>query len=86
MATLKQRKSYKRRTPAGHEYTVTHLDEEDVERELAEFEDRYGISSEEFAHKWKRGEMDCGVTDYFDWAASCYFAYLQGRAELDIGR
>ena len=86
MATLKQSKSYKRNTPAGHEYTVTRMDVEDVEQELVEFERRYGMSSEEFARKWRRGEMDCGVMDYFDWATDCYFAYLQGRAELDIGR
>ena len=86
MATLKQNKSYGGKTPAGHEYTVTRMDIEDVERELVEFEQRYGMSSQEFARKWRQGEMDCGVTDYFDWAASCYFAFLQGRPELDIGR
>ena len=65
-----RRKTYTKTTPMGHEVTVTEMTREDVEQELAEFEAKYGMSSEEFAARWNRGEMDCAVMDYFDWAGT----------------
>ena len=62
------------------------LTREDIERELAEFEAKYGMSSEEFAGKWKRGELEC-TDDYFDWAMNCkYMARAHGIKELEIPR
>ena len=66
-----KRKTYTKTTPMGHKVTVTEMSREDIEQELAEFEAKYGMSSEEFAGKWNRGEMDCAVMDYFDWAGDC---------------
>ena len=43
----------------GHGVTVAEMSIEDIEQELAEFEAKYGMTSEEFAGKWNRGEMDC---------------------------
>lgn len=61
------------------------LTREDIERELAEFEAKYGMSSQEFAGKWNRGEMDCAVMDYFDWAGDCkYMSRMHGFKELEI--
>ena len=61
------------------------LSREDVERELAEFEAKYGMTSQEFARKWNRGELDCGVMDYFDWSGDCdYMASEHGVKELAI--
>ena len=62
-----KRKNYTKTTPMGHEIEVTELSREDIEKELAEFEAKYGMTSQEFAAKWNRGEMDCAVMDYFDW-------------------
>ena len=77
-------KTYKRRTPGGHEYTVYELTQEDVEDELAEFEERYGMTSQEFIVKWKRGELDCAVGDYFSWYGACYSAESWGRVNMDV--
>ena len=80
-----KRKTYTKTTPMGHEVTVTELTREDVEQELAEFEAKYGMSSEEFAAKWNRGEMDCAAMDYFDWAGDCdYMAEAHGIKKLRI--
>ena len=77
-------KTYKRRTPAGHEYTVYELTQDDVEDELAEFEERYGMTSQEFIVKWKRGELDCAVGDYFSWYGACRSAATWGRVNMDV--
>lgn len=78
-------KTYTKTTPMGHEVTVSELTREDIEQELAEFEAKYGMSSEEFAGKWNRGEMDCAVMDYFDWAGDCkYMSRAHGIRELEI--
>ena len=78
-------KTYTKTTPMGNELTVTEMSREDIEQELAEFEAKYGMTSVEFAGKWNRGEMDCAVMDYFDWAMNCkYMARVQGIKELEI--
>ena len=77
-------KTYKKTTPMGHEVTVTELTKEDIEQELAEFEAKYGMSSEEFAHKWNRHELAC-TADFFDWAINCdYMAEAHGIRALQI--
>jgi len=78
-------KSYTITTPRGYEMTVIHMSREDVERELACFEAKYGMSSREFAAKWNAGELDCAVMDYFDWAWYCsYMARKAGIKEMEI--
>ena len=85
MMVGQKRKTYTKTTPMGHEVTVTEMSREDVEQELAEFEAKYGMSSQEFAGKWNRGEMDCAVMDYFDWAGDCgYMAEEHGMKKLKI--
>ena len=84
MVEQKQSKQYTIRTPMGHEVQVKRLSKEDVERELAELEAKYGMTSQEFARKWNRGELDCGVQDYFGWVGYCHFAYKHGRADLEV--
>ncbi len=80
-----KRKTYTKTTPMGHEVTVTEMSREDIEQEIAEFEAKYGMSSQEFAGKWKRGELDCAVMDYFDWAGDCkYMSRVHGIEELEI--
>jgi hypothetical protein len=68
----------------GHTVQVTHPSKEDIERELAKFETKYGMASQEFVVKWNRGELDCGVDEYFDWAGLCHSAYDNGRTDLKI--
>ena len=44
-----------------------------------------GCLREEFAGKWNRGEMDCAVMDYFDWAGDCdLMAEEHGMEKLRI--
>ena len=76
------------RLPNGQEIKaeVKTLTKEDIELELAEFEAKYGMSSEEFAYKWKNRELKC-TADYFDWAMNCnYMAEAHGFKELEIPR
>ena len=77
-------KPYTITTPKGHEVTVRQLSKEDVERKLAEFETKYGMSSAEFAAKWNAGKLDCAVPDYFKWVGYCRTSYKRGCAELRI--
>ena len=78
-----QKKKYEAiRLPDGREVKAQHLSKEDVEKRLAKFEAKYGMTSEEFSGKWNRGELDCAEMDYFRWAGYCLFAYRQGRSEL----
>lgn len=42
------------------------------------------MSSEEFAAKWNRGELDCAVMDYFNWAGNCSYMYRKGVEALKI--
>jgi hypothetical protein len=71
-------------TPIGHEVTVTRLSQKDVEREMAEIEAKYGVSSAEFAAMWNRGDLDCSIRDYFKWVGYCRISYKRGRSELRI--
>ena len=68
----------------GQEVEAKTLTKEDIEQELAEFEAKYGMTSEEFAGKWKRFELEC-THDYITWAMNCkYMARAHGIEELSI--
>ena len=58
-------------TEAGYEITVIRLTEDDLRRNLREFEAKYGMTSKEFVKRWSAGELDCAVMDYFDWEFYC---------------
>ena len=81
---VQKHKDHTIRTSTGHTVRVTHLSREDIERELAKFETKYGMTSQAFVVKWNRGELDCDVGEYFDWVGLCYSAYDYGRGELKI--
>ena len=65
---------YKIETPGGHTIDVRRMSEEDIKFKLAEFEAKYGMTSEEFSRRWNRGELDCGVRDFIAWVAYCHAA------------
>ena len=70
-------------TESGYEITVKRLDEDDLRRNLREFEAKYGMSSKEFVKRWSAGELDCAVMDYFEWEACCdSLARVYGEEEL----
>ena len=80
-----KQKTYTITTPTGHEVTVKQSSKDDVEREMAEFEAKYGMSSAEFAAKWNAGELDCAVMDYFEWEGYCdYMAKEYSVKELKV--
>ena len=69
-----QSKQYTVRTSEGHSIAVTRMSEEDVRQRLADFEAKYGMTSEEFSRRWSRGELDCGVRDFVAWIGYCHAA------------
>ena len=65
---VEQKQRYKIfRLSNGQEVKAKILTEEDIEQRLAKFEAKYGMTSQEFIGKWKRGELEC-ADDYFDWS------------------
>lgn len=79
-------KTYTITTPSGYEMTVIHMTREDVEREMAEFEAKYGMSSVEFLAKGRRGELECS-DDFFEWEGHCeHLAIVYGVKELEVPR
>ena len=79
-----KQKSYTITTPRGYEMTVIHMTREDIERELAEFEAKYGMSSAEFLAKGRRGELECS-DDFFEWEGHCAYMYeVCGVKELEV--
>ena len=81
---VQKRKERTIRTPMGHAVQVVHLSEEDIERGLTTLEKKHGMTSQEFVVRWNRGELDCGVDEYFEWAGLCRSAYDYGRTDLRI--
>ena len=79
-----KRKTETIQLPNGQEVKVKRLSEKDVAKRLTEFEEKYGMTSEDFVGKWNRGELDCAEMDYFRWAGYCLFAYKQGHSELQL--
>ena len=72
-------------TESGCEITVKRLTEDDLRRNLREFEAKYGMSSKEFVKRWSAGELDCAVMDYFKWESCCYsLARVYGEDELKV--
>ena len=70
-------------TEAGYEITVIRLTEDDLRRNLREFEAKYGMTSKEFVKRWSAGELDCAVMDYFEWEACCdSLARVYGEDDL----
>ena len=70
-------------TEAGYEITVIRLTEDDLRRNLREFEAKYGMTSKEFVKRWSAGELDCAVMDYFRWEAYCdSLARVYGEEDL----
>jgi hypothetical protein len=61
---------------------VRTLSPEDVQRELKKFERKYGITSDEFWHRYFRGEMpDEGPsTDLVLWIAYCRMARVDANS------
>ena len=60
------------------------LTRKDIEQELAEFEAKYGMTSEEFATKWKNRKLEC-THDFLNWAMNCkYMARVHGVKKLSI--
>ena len=77
-------KSYTITTPGGYEMTVIHMTRADIEREMAEFEAKYGMSSVEFLAKGRRGELECS-DDFFEWEGHCAYMYEEcGVEELKV--
>ena len=70
-------------TEAGYEVTVERLTEDDLRRNLREFEAKYGMTSKDFVKRWSGGELDCAVMDYFEWEACCdSLARVYGEEDL----
>ena len=61
------KKSYTYKTKGGHTTTVTRLSQEDVERKLAEFEAKYGMSSKEFIVKYHSCGFEEENLEFMDW-------------------
>ena len=72
-------------TEAGYEITVIRLTEDDLRRNLREFEAKYGMTSKEFVKRWSAGELDCAVMDYFKWESYCdSLARVYGEDDLKV--
>ena len=56
----------------------------DLERDLQELEEQYGISSDEFYRQWQAGQM-ADTADYMDWNA-LYQMTLKVRERLELLR
>jgi len=54
----------------------------DLERDLHELEQQYGMSSEEFTRRWQAGQMP-DAADLMDWnALYCMASQIRARLEL----
>lgn len=54
----------------------------DLERDLTELEQQYGMSSQEFHQRWTAGQMD-DTADFMDWHALYQMAHeVRERLEL----
>ena len=64
----------------GQEVTVSRLTRGEVERKLAAFETKYGMTSQEFSAKWNAGELDCAIDDHWDW--DFYYEAFVNNSEI----
>jgi len=60
-------RSYTRASKSGIEIPVAHMTEEDMRREMAALETKYGMTSKEFAIKYRSGGFSGHNPDFFDW-------------------
>ena len=60
-------RSYTRASKSGIEIPVAHMTEEDMRREMANLETKYGMTSKEFAIKHRAGGFTGHNPDFFDW-------------------
>ena len=77
-----ERKYHIIQLPDGREVKANILTKEDMAQRMAEFEAKYGMTSQEFAGKWSVIELEC-TADRFRWAMDCdYMAEAHGIEEL----
>jgi len=62
-----------------HEWHQYELTDDDVRRRLKELEQWYGMSSDEFYRRWKRGEAD-DIFEKIEWSA-LYEEWVRIEAE-----
>ena len=60
-------RSHTHASKSGIEIPVAHMSEEDMRREMAELETKYGMTSKEFAIKYRSGGFSGHNPDFFDW-------------------
>ena len=60
---------------------VEKLTREDVRKELADFEAKYGMSSSEFIGKYNRCEFEEENLEFMEWAGYYYIAGRMGLIE-----
>jgi hypothetical protein len=71
------------RGPLKHIKSVKRVTAEDLRAELRDFEQRFGMSSEEFLSRWRSGQHpELDSPEYFDWVGACYMAVREGVLEV----
>ena len=55
------------KSKSGIEIPVAHMTEDDMRREMAALETKYGMTSKEFAIKYRAGGFSGHNPDFFDW-------------------
>ena len=55
------------KSKSGIEIPIAHMTEDDMRREMAALEAKYGMSSKEFAIKYRAGGFSGHNPDFFDW-------------------
>ncbi|RMF26962.1 MAG: hypothetical protein D6759_18600 [Chloroflexi bacterium] len=69
----------------AHEAEVTRAQLQQLRADLARFEERYGLSSEEFYRRFQAGETDDRM-DYVEWASLVQMVHnLEKRLRLLVG-
>ena len=61
------KKSYTLKTKNGHSWKVTRLSKEDIKEKLAEMEEKYGMTTREFARKYHSSGFDEENLEFIDW-------------------
>ena len=74
----RDKKSYTIKTKGGHTATVTRLSKADVERKLAKFEAKYGMTSKEFIVKYHSCGFEEENLEFMDWEWY-YYAECEGK-------
>ena len=74
-------KRYTLKMKSGHTATVTRLSKEDIERKLARFEAKYGMTSKEFIVKYRSCGFEEENLEFMDWEWY-YFASCESGSQL----